>query len=91
MVVLAEHLRPKVHDPAVRAEVEAALGEWLKTVNRHITEYEKLQLFVVVAEPWSIEAGTLTPTMKIKRSRIEEMAAPQLEAWYAAGKPVVWQ
>jgi hypothetical protein len=29
--------------------------------------------------------------MKIKRSRIEEMAAPQLEAWYAAGKPVLWQ
>jgi long-subunit acyl-CoA synthetase (AMP-forming) len=91
LVVLAEHLRPRVHDPAVRAEVEAALGEWLKTVNRHVTEYERLQLFVVVAEPWSIEAGTLTPTMKIKRSRIEEMAAPHLEAWYAAGKPVLWQ
>jgi long-subunit acyl-CoA synthetase (AMP-forming) len=91
LVVLAEHLRPRVHDPAVRAEVEAALGEWLKTVNRHVTEYERLQLFVVVAEPWSIEAGTLTPTMKIKRSRIEEMAAPHLEAWYAAGTPVLWQ
>lgn len=91
LVVLAEHLRPRVHDPAVRAEVEATLGEWLKTVNRHVTEYERLQLFVVVAEPWSIEAGTLTPTMKIKRSRIEEMAAPHLEAWYAAGKPVLWQ
>ena len=90
LVVLAEHLRPRVHDPAVRAEVEAALGEWLKTVNRHVTEYERLQLFVVVAEPWSIEAGTLTPTMKIKRSRIEEMAAPHLEAWYAAGTPVLW-
>jgi long-subunit acyl-CoA synthetase (AMP-forming) len=91
LVVLAEHLRPRVHDPAVRAEVEAALGEWLKTVNRHVTEYERLQLFVVVAEPWSIEAGTLTPTMKIKRSRIEEQVAAQLEGWYASGKAVIWQ
>jgi long-subunit acyl-CoA synthetase (AMP-forming) len=91
LVVLAEHLRPRVGDPAVRADIEAALGEWLKTVNRHVTEYEKLQMFVIVAEPWSIEAGTLTPTMKIKRSRIEEQVAAQLEGWYASGKAVIWQ
>jgi long-subunit acyl-CoA synthetase (AMP-forming) len=91
LVVLAEHMRPRVGDPAVRADIEAALGEWLKTVNRHVTEYEKLQMFVIVAEPWSIEAGTLTPTMKIKRSRIEEQVAAQLEGWYASGKAVIWQ
>ena len=91
MVVLAEHLRPKMTDPAVRMELEKTLTEWLATVNRHVAEYERLQMFVVAAQPWTIESETLTPTMKIKRSRIEAMAAPHLESWYGAGTPVVWQ
>jgi len=91
MVVLAEHLRPKMKDPAVRAELTKTLTEWLAVVNRHVAEYERLQMFVVAAEPWSIESETLTPTMKIKRSRIEAMAAPHVESWYAAGAPVLWQ
>jgi long-chain acyl-CoA synthetase len=45
---------------------------------------------VIAREPWSIENGCLTPTMKIKRNRIEEAAAAQVEAWYASGKKVVW-
>ena len=91
MVVLAEHLRPKMTDPAVRMELEKTLTEWLATVNRHVAEYERLQMFVVAAQPWTIESETLTPTMKIKRSRIEAMAAPHLESWYGAGTPVIWQ
>jgi len=91
IVVLAEHLRPTMKDPAVRAELTRTLSEWLAVVNRHVAEYERLQMFVVAAEPWSIESETLTPTMKIKRSRIEAMAAPHVESWYAAGAPVLWQ
>jgi long-subunit acyl-CoA synthetase (AMP-forming) len=91
IIVLAEHLRPKMNDPAVRAELDRTLTAWLAVVNRHVPEYERLQMFVVAAEPWSIESETLTPTMKIKRARIEALAAPQVDAWYASGQSVVWQ
>ena len=47
-------------------------------------------MIVVAREPWTIENGCLTPTMKIKRSRIEADAAPQIEAWYASTGRVVW-
>jgi hypothetical protein len=29
--------------------------------------------------------------MKIKRARIEALAAPHVDAWYAAERPVLWQ
>ena len=90
LVVLAEELRPRTGDPAVRAQVEQALGALLKQVNAQVADYERLQLIVIAREPWTIENGRLTPTMKIKRSRIEEGAAPDVAAWYAASKPVVW-
>jgi long-subunit acyl-CoA synthetase (AMP-forming) len=90
MVVPAEHLRPRLADPAVRAEVQTEMEQLLASVNKAVAEYEQLQMIVVVPEPWSIEAGTLTPTMKIKRARIENVVAPRIEGWYASRARVVW-
>ena len=90
MVVLAEHLRPTLSDPAVRAEVENEMTQLLKRVNLDLADYEKLQMLVIAKEPWSIENGCLTPTMKIKRSRIEAQAQPHVNIWYASGQRVHW-
>ncbi len=90
MVVLAEHLRPRLADPAVRAQVESELGQLLADVNRGLADYEQLQMLVVAKEPWSIENGCLTPTMKIKRSRIEATVADRLDGWYSAKGRVLW-
>jgi long-subunit acyl-CoA synthetase (AMP-forming) len=90
MVVLAEALRPRLQDAAVRAEVEQTMAALLKDVNAQLVGHEKLHMLVVAKEPWSIENGCLTPTMKIKRSRIEGAVADRVDAWYAAPGPVVW-
>jgi long-chain acyl-CoA synthetase len=90
MVVLAEDLRHQVGDPGVRAEVQAAMAELLKKVNASLADYEHLQMLVIAPEPWSIDNGCLTPTMKIKRSRIEANVAPKIDAWYAAQGSVIW-
>ena len=87
---LDEFLRPRLADPAVRAEVDAALTQLLQDVNAQVASHEHLQMLVVARTPWSMEAGTLTPTMKIKRARIEAEVAPALDAWYRTGAPVVW-
>ena len=90
LVVLAEDLRPKLKQSDVRSEVEKALANLLAEVNQEIADYERLKMLVVAAEPWSIENGCLTPTMKIKRSRIEYAVQHQLDNWYANSKAVIW-
>jgi long-chain acyl-CoA synthetase len=90
LVVLAEDVRPKLGDPAVRAQVTAAMTELLHQVNASVADYEHLQMLVIAREPWSIDNGCLTPTMKIKRSRIEAEVAPRVDAWYAAQGAVLW-
>ncbi len=90
MVVLAETIRPQLGNPQVRSDVESQLTQLLKDVNRQLSEYEHLRMLVVVSEPWSIEAGTLTPTMKVRRSRIEAAVAHHVEGWYAGSNVIHW-
>ena len=90
IVVLAESLRPQLGDSAVRARVGAELGKLLHDVNESLATFERLRMLVVAREPWSVENGCLTPTMKIKRSRIEATLAAQVDAWYAEQQPVLW-
>jgi long-chain acyl-CoA synthetase len=90
IVVLAEALRPQLGDPAVRASVDAELGKLLNDVNESLAAFERLHVLVVAREPWSIENGCLTPTMKLKRSHIEAALAAQVEVWYAENRAVVW-
>ncbi|MCU0929771.1 MAG: AMP-binding protein, partial [Burkholderiaceae bacterium] len=90
IVVPAEALRPRLGDPAVRAEVQREMEQLLDSVNAAVADYERLQMIVVAREPWSIEDGTLTPTMKIRRARIEKAVEPKVDGWYAAKQRVVW-
>ena len=90
MVVLAEDIRAQGQDPAVRARVESELGELLKQVNSELADYEQLRMLVIAKEVWSIENGLLTPTMKIKRNRIESAVETQVEAWYGKSGMVFW-
>ncbi|MEY4267452.1 MAG: hypothetical protein RIS90_1987 [Pseudomonadota bacterium] len=90
MVVLAENLRPQLGDAAVRAKVQQELGDLLRDINQAVADYEQLRMIVVAPEPWSIENGMLTPTMKIRRSRIEAEFEAHLSKWYASQGPVHW-
>ncbi len=90
LVVLAEDIRPKMNDPQVRADVETQLAQHLKDVNAGLADYEKLRMLVIANEAWSIENGYLTPTMKIKRSRIEAAVESQVDAWYQKTGRVFW-
>jgi acyl-CoA synthetase (AMP-forming)/AMP-acid ligase II len=90
VVVLGEEFRPNQNDAAFRADAQAQLEQLLKNVNAQLADYEKLQMIVVAKDPWSIENGCLTPTMKIRRSRIESAVEPKVGDWYADKSPVQW-
>jgi long-chain acyl-CoA synthetase len=90
IVVLAEDLRPRLDDPAVKADVESEMEQLLKKVNAAVSSYEHLRLIVISQQAWAIENGFLTPTMKVKRARIEAAVADKVGDWYETGKTVVW-
>ena len=96
LVVLSEELRKKFKEAdssalaELKADVEQEFKALLERVNSQIPDYENLQMLVIAAEPFTIENGLLTPTMKLKRARIEESVKSKLDGWYGAKRPVVW-
>ena len=54
-------------------------------------QLERLHFLTVVRDPWLIENGFLTPTMKMKRSKLEDTYGPKADDWYAAGCRIVWE
>ena len=66
-------------DQRVRALVQAAIDD----VNNDLAQVEKIKKFEVLPRPLSIEDGELTPTMKVKRSKVSEHFAELIESMYA--------
>ena len=63
------------------------LRELVSQVNSELDPHEQLEFAVVVKEPWTTDNGFLTPTMKIRRSIIEERYEPQIERWFQTPNP----
>ncbi|QBQ99351.1 AMP-binding protein [Paraburkholderia pallida] len=90
LVILNETALGESRGPGGREALEQSLGAHLEQVNAGLDPHEKLQCLVICETPWSVEDGTLTPTMKIKRSRIEELLSPRFGHWVSQGRSVVW-
>jgi len=91
VVNLAEDVRGRIDQPGVKDEITAQLKALLESVNNKVVGFERLQFIAVAKEPWTIENKHLTPTMKIKRSRIEESFEPYLDGWYGSSDKVHWE
>ncbi|MGI9590860.1 MAG: AMP-binding protein, partial [Myxococcota bacterium] len=55
-----------------RSAVEQALRAQADEVNGTVEKHARIGAVIVSSEPWSIENGILTPTLKIKRDTVEE-------------------
>ena len=91
LVQLEEAVRPRLGDPAFRAEMTPQLEALLAEVNSKVESYEQLQFLAVAKDEWQIANDCLTPTLKIKREVIEGLYRDQLDGWYASGQRVVWE
>lgn len=49
---------------------------------RHLPRYARVRRVIASSEPWSVENGLTTPTLKIKRNAVIERFRQQIEAIY---------
>lgn len=64
--------------PELRAEIQKAVDE----LNAHLASYETIKKFAILEKDFSIEDGTLTPSLKVKRREVEKRYAEILDGFY---------
>ncbi|ADG98528.1 AMP-dependent synthetase and ligase [Segniliparus rotundus DSM 44985] len=72
-----------VSELAQNAELKADLQKAVDQANKHVSNAEAIKKFAVLPEDFSIEGGTLTPTLKVKRDVVSKQNEAAIEALYS--------
>ncbi len=65
--------------------IKALFKEEIKRCLAHFAPYEQVRDFSLVPEPFTVENGLLTPTLKIRRKKVEEVYQPIINSMYQGG------
>ncbi|MEC8423083.1 MAG: AMP-binding protein, partial [Myxococcota bacterium] len=71
-------------DWTARAEIEAALEARVRQANSCLPRFQQIQRWARLSAPLSVEEGTLTPTLTVRRARVEQVHADTVAGLYAA-------
>ena len=84
VVVLSEAARSMSKD-----DVTKSLAATLNSVNSKLESHERMATMIIVNDEWTIENELLTPTMKVKRSELEQKYGELIAAVYS--EKVAWE
>jgi long-chain acyl-CoA synthetase len=68
-----------VDDPKLRDEVQAAVDD----ANKAVSKAESIRKFTILAEDWTESGGQLTPSLKLKRTVVQNECADQIADLYS--------
>ncbi|MFL2643717.1 MAG: AMP-dependent synthetase [Flavobacteriales bacterium] len=67
------------------------LSNKLELVNKNLVSYRKVSTIVIMKEAWSPENGLCTPTLKIKRVKIDEKFMSKYSQWHENSEAIIWE
>lgn len=68
-----------------------SIWETISEINPKLEAYEKVAKAVIMKEIWSVDNGLLTPTLKVKRNRVESIHLPMYPEWFKHQEKVVYE
>ncbi len=84
LTVLAEGIE---FSPALHADLQAHM----QSLNETLEVHERMSHIIVCREPWSIDNGLLTHTLKVLRDDVEKHYQPSLQNAMAGDDCVYWE
>jgi long-chain acyl-CoA synthetase len=69
-----------------KQEIYEIIDKEVATLQRDLSNYERVRKFVLLSRPFSIDTGEFTPTLKIRRNVVEEKYQSLIEEMYKVTK-----
>lgn len=73
-----------------KEKTKESLKKILLDFNSTADGYKKVKKIILLSEDWKPENGLTTPTLKIKRAKIDEAFSSKYQNWYNATEEVIW-
>ena len=73
-----------------KEKTKESLKKILLDFNSTADGYKKVKKIILLSEDWTPENGLTTPTLKIKRAKIDEAFSSKYQNWYNATEEVIW-
>ena len=74
-----------------KIKFENKFSEELSKINSELEPYKKISTIVLVNEPWTVENGLVTPTLKVKRPMIDKKYSDNYQKWHENSSKIVWE
>jgi long-chain acyl-CoA synthetase len=74
-----------------KAILEQSLMGTVNELNPQLESYEKIAKVIIMEEDWSVDNGLLTPTLKVKRNRVEAIHKDRYGQWFESKDKVVYE
>ena len=74
----------EVEDLVNNPDIHKMIEQRIEGYQKNLASYEQVKRFVLLPRPFTMEAGELTNTLKIRRSVINKRYARLIDAMYAA-------
>ena len=70
------------HELVQHPEINELIEKDIDQIQKDLANFERVRKFILLARPFTIEEGELTPTQKIKRKVVEEKYAELIDKMY---------
>ncbi|MCB1801147.1 MAG: long-chain fatty acid--CoA ligase [Gammaproteobacteria bacterium] len=78
-------LDPMAAESLRSAKVQSAVARRVKAALKDFPGYAKIRQVHLSLEPWTVEDGLVTPTLKVKRNKVLERYGEDVAAMYSGG------
>ncbi len=86
LMVISELGKPKS-----KTELETSLMTTVNELNPKLEKVEQIAKVIIMEEDWSVDNGLLTPTLKVKRNRVEAIHKDRYASWFESPDKIVYE
>lgn len=70
--------------------VAQSIKNSIEEVNSSRANFERISTAIIQQDPWSVENDLITPTLKVRRGKIDDTFSKDYLSWHEADEAVIW-